>query len=129
MYKVLKGFKGSPDGFTVIEYKEGQETDLVPALAEVAIKEKWVKKIKVKTQAELDAEAEAAAMQGLFGSSILPAVLKAPNGKEAVLGDIVLAAFETSGLTAVAWNALLEDEREPLIAAQAEKFIADNQAE
>lgn len=43
MFKVLKDFKGSPDGFTVIQYAKDQEVDLAPALADVALKEKWVK--------------------------------------------------------------------------------------
>lgn len=48
MYKVLKSFKGSPDGYTVIDYSEDTEVDLVPDLAAVALKEKWVKKIAEK---------------------------------------------------------------------------------
>lgn len=48
MFKVLKDFKGSPDGFTVEQYVKDQETDLVPALAEVALREKWVKPLPPK---------------------------------------------------------------------------------
>lgn len=48
MFKVLKDFKGSPDGFTVIQYAKDQEVDLAPALAEVALKEKWVKPLPLK---------------------------------------------------------------------------------
>ncbi len=51
MYKVIKDFKGSPDGIEVIEYKEGDKVDLVPDLADVAIKEKWVKPIAEKVTA------------------------------------------------------------------------------
>lgn len=45
MFKVLKDFKGSPDGIVVIQYTAGDEVELVPSLAEVAVKEKWVKEI------------------------------------------------------------------------------------
>lgn len=60
-YKVLKDFKGSPDGFTVIEFKKDQDIDeLEPSLAAVALAEKWVKKTGDKTRAQLAAEAAAA---------------------------------------------------------------------
>lgn len=52
MYKILKSFKGSPDGMQVIEYQEGTEVELPASLVEVALAEKWAKKIKVKTQPE-----------------------------------------------------------------------------
>lgn len=52
MYKVLKTFKGSPDGFTVNEFIKDEEVDLEPSLAEVALSEKWVKKIALKKQAD-----------------------------------------------------------------------------
>lgn len=65
MHKILKDFPGSPDGFTVINYVAGQEVELVPALAAVAVKEKWAREIpakpKVDTEAaRIAAEAEAA---------------------------------------------------------------------
>ncbi len=43
MFKIVKDFKGSPDGYTVVDYTAGQEVDLPPALAEVAQAEKWAK--------------------------------------------------------------------------------------
>jgi hypothetical protein len=43
-YKVLKTFKGSPDGYTVKEYEEGTTVELPEELASVAIQEKWVQK-------------------------------------------------------------------------------------
>lgn len=43
-YKILKSFKGAPDGIQVIDYTAGEEVELVESLAEVALKEKWVKK-------------------------------------------------------------------------------------
>lgn len=52
MYKVLKSFKGSPDGYTVIDYAKDEEVDLVPELADVALKEKWVKHLPVKKATE-----------------------------------------------------------------------------
>lgn len=45
MFKVLKDFNGSPNGYDVIAYKKDEEVELVPSLAEVAVKEKWVKEI------------------------------------------------------------------------------------
>lgn len=43
-YEVLQSFKGSPDGYTVIEYEKGKNVDLPDELAAVAIRNKWVKK-------------------------------------------------------------------------------------
>ena len=52
MYKVLKDFKGSPDGCRVIQYTEGQMleegSDFSKDLAEVALNEKWVELVTVK---------------------------------------------------------------------------------
>lgn len=44
MYKVLADWKGSTDGFTVIDYVAGQKVELTPRLAEVALAEGWVEK-------------------------------------------------------------------------------------
>jgi hypothetical protein len=44
-YKILKDFKGSPDGIAVIEYTKGDIVPLAPSLAEVALEEKWVKEV------------------------------------------------------------------------------------
>jgi hypothetical protein len=43
MQIVVKEFKGSPDGYTVVDYKVNQEVDLPPDLLKVARAEKWVK--------------------------------------------------------------------------------------
>ena len=46
-YKVVKKFRGSPDGCRVIDFKEGdivsENTDFPPELKEVALVEGWVK--------------------------------------------------------------------------------------
>jgi len=44
MYKVLADWKGSADGFTVVDYAAGQTVELTPRLAEVALAEGWVEK-------------------------------------------------------------------------------------
>ena len=44
-YKILKDFKGSPDGMAVIDYSKGQVVNLVPSLAAVTIDEKWAKEV------------------------------------------------------------------------------------
>lgn len=61
-YEIIHGFKGSPDGFTVIEYIKGEIVELVEDLAKVALKEKWVKldkteerEAKARQKAEADA--------------------------------------------------------------------------
>ena len=51
MFKVIKSFKGSPDGMLVVEYRVGEEVDLTPDLAKVALEEKWVKTIAEKKAA------------------------------------------------------------------------------
>lgn len=52
MYKVLKDFRGSPDGCRVISYTVGQDiklgSDFSTDLAEVALAEGWVTKYLVE---------------------------------------------------------------------------------
>ncbi len=60
MFKILKDFKGSPDGYTVIDYVAGSKVDLVPSLAEVAVKEKWAKELPPEPKVDLEAERRAA---------------------------------------------------------------------
>lgn len=54
---------------------------------------------------------------GLYGSSVQPSIVLI-GGKEEALGVAVGAAFAKSGLTGNAWNALTEDEREKVVAAE-----------
>ncbi len=61
MFKVLKNFKGSPDGYTVVDYVAGAEVDLTPDLAQTAVKEKWVKELPAKPKPDPEAERRAAA--------------------------------------------------------------------
>jgi hypothetical protein len=52
-YEILKSFRGSPNGSTVIDYICGEIVDLTESLAEVTIEEGWVrvhKKEKTKTR-------------------------------------------------------------------------------
>lgn len=51
----------------------------------------------------------------LLGSSIQPSVIDVAEGHQIVLGDLVAAAFEASGLTVEKWNNLPEDEREAML--------------
>jgi len=44
-YKILKDFRGSPDGMAVIDYNKGEVVDLVPSLAQIALEEKWAKEV------------------------------------------------------------------------------------
>ena len=60
MFKILKDFKGSPDGYTVIDYVAGSKVDLAPSLAEVAVKEKWAKELPPEPKADPEAERRAA---------------------------------------------------------------------
>lgn len=69
-FNVLKDFKGSPDGHTVIEYKKGETAEMEGDLAKVALEEKWVKPsksaekdAKAKTEAAAQREADIAALQ------------------------------------------------------------------
>lgn len=45
MYKIIKEFKGSPNGSTVIDYKEGEIVELESGLAKVALEEDWAELI------------------------------------------------------------------------------------
>lgn len=51
-YKVIRSFKGSPDGMRVVEYEKGQVVSLTESLAVVALEEKWVR--PHKPEPELD---------------------------------------------------------------------------
>ncbi|MDH4285670.1 MAG: hypothetical protein OEV35_10170 [Gallionellaceae bacterium] len=72
-FDVLQDFKGSPDGYTVIQYTKGQkEIELEEELAKVALAEKWVKSSKAakaddeektRQEAEEKAKQEAEARQ------------------------------------------------------------------
>jgi len=42
VYKIIKAFKGSPNGSTVIDYQKGEIVDLESDLAAVALEEGWV---------------------------------------------------------------------------------------
>jgi hypothetical protein len=54
MYKVLKEFKGTEDGFTVIEFKVGEEVPLGAALAAVALEEQWVEEVESAQPASIE---------------------------------------------------------------------------
>lgn len=51
MYKVLADWKGSADGFTVVDYATGQTVELTARLAEVALAEGWVEKVSAAAPA------------------------------------------------------------------------------
>lgn len=51
-YRILKTFRGSPNGLSCVEYKGGTECELNPALAQVAIAEKWAEPINVKSHTD-----------------------------------------------------------------------------
>lgn len=61
-YKVLKDFKGSPDGRFSVQYKKGETVELTTSLAEVAVAEKWVKKVREPKQAAEEEEEPPAAI-------------------------------------------------------------------
>jgi len=56
-----------------------------------------------------------AADETLNGSNTLPALIEIAEGKSVQLGDVVRAAFEKSGLSVEAWNALAEADRDGLL--------------
>lgn len=102
MFKVLKDFKGSPDGYTVHEYVAGQEVELVPSLAEVALKEKWVKELpkpKVDLEAERRAAEEKAAAEAAAAKAAAIADLQAKIGAAAEADKPALEA-ELAAFTA-----------------------------
>lgn len=114
-YDVLKDFKGSPDGRFAVDYKAGETVELTDSLAEVALKEKWVRlsksakeEAKAKAKAEADEEervrlaAERAAAEQAINDAIAdleaqieaaaeadkPALQKALEGKRAELAAL-----------------------------------------
>ena len=56
--------------------------------------------------------AKPAAPEVLNGSNTLPAMIDVAEGKSLQLGAVVVVAHQASGLTAEAWNALPEAERD-----------------
>lgn len=56
-----------------------------------------------------------AANETLNGSNTLPALIEIAEGKSVQLGDVVGAAFDKSGLSVEAWNALAETDRDALL--------------
>lgn len=45
-YRILKDFKGSPDGRYAVQYRAGEDAELTDSLAEVALAEGWAAPIK-----------------------------------------------------------------------------------
>jgi len=45
-YKILKDFKGSPNGSTVVQYIKGETVELTDSLAEAVIPEGWAEEVK-----------------------------------------------------------------------------------
>lgn len=71
MYKVIKSFKGSPNGFDVVEFLAGttvSEAELPADLAKVAIREKWVEKPKGAKSEAAEAKAAIKALQDEIGA-------------------------------------------------------------
>lgn len=58
-YKILKSFKGSPDGFTVIDYTAGEVVEMVASLAVVALAEKWIVEVKTPVSSRIEAAIKA----------------------------------------------------------------------
>ena len=62
MYKVVKEFKGSPDGHTVILFKEGDDFTEKGDLLKVALEQGWIVEdntAEAEAAAKAQAEAEA----------------------------------------------------------------------
>lgn len=81
MFEVQKDFKGSPDGYTVCEYRKGDVVDLVPSLAEVALKEKWVKRAAAR---KAEAEVPAQSAPAMPAANTTPPAVPAPPVDSAV---------------------------------------------
>lgn len=45
-YKILKDFKGSPNGSLVVQYTKGETVELADSLAEAVVPEGWAEEIK-----------------------------------------------------------------------------------
>lgn len=60
----------------------------------------------------------------LNGSNTLPALIEIAPGHTVQLGEVVMAAFKVSSLTADAWNALPEAERDGLLSSSIEVMKA-----
>ncbi len=47
-YEILEDFNGSPDGYTVIEFKTGAIMEMPASLATVALTEGWAKPVQAE---------------------------------------------------------------------------------
>jgi len=47
-YKILKDFKGSPNGSLVVQYTKGETVELTDSLAAAVIPEGWAEEVKPK---------------------------------------------------------------------------------
>lgn len=63
-YKVIKSFKGSPDGRFAVDYTEGQTVPLTDSLAQVALAEGWVEAVPEQVEADLGGAPDAAPQGG-----------------------------------------------------------------
>jgi len=45
-YKILKDFKGSPTGSTVVQYTKGETVELTDSLAAAVVPEGWAEEVK-----------------------------------------------------------------------------------
>lgn len=117
-YEVLKDFKGSPDGFNVIEFKKGQDdVELNDELAKVALEEKWVKPSKAgEKEAKAKARAEAERL----------AAEEAAAAEAAALGEAAIAALQNEIAQLKAdYEAAEGEEAKAAIVAQAEAKQAE----
>lgn len=69
--------------------------------------------------------AKLAESETLNGSNTLPAMIEISADKSVQLGEVVMAAHQKSGLSAEAWNALSEEERDGLLNKMVEDFKAE----
>lgn len=117
-YDILKSFKGSPDGCHTLQYNEGdKEVELTDSLAEVALKEKWVKPSKAgEKEAKAKAKAEAERL----------AAEEAAAAEAAALGEAAIAALQNEIAQLKAdYEAAEGEEAKATIVAQAEAKQAE----
>jgi len=95
MFKVVKEFKGSPDGCTVIEFKVGDKMSVEKHgqdLVNAALKEKWIVADKpqspAKTPEQLKAEAVAKAQKKVDNLTKALEKAKTPESKAKVQQEL-----------------------------------------
>lgn len=120
-----KGPLGLPDG-TILQPGVQTPVDGWEQLKKNSVVQGW---LKAEILIAEGGKPSAPAQESLLGSNVLPANIELGEGVSVQLGELVRQAFEHTGLTVAAWNALEEGDREAGLAAMVRELQSRAEAE